>query len=252
MTPAITIEGLRKVWPDGSIALEDVSLTVDGSEMVAILGGSGAGKSTLLRCASRLIEPTRGKIVLGGVDIGAARGRELRGARAAIGFVFQQFNLVKSETALTNVLMARLPHTPWWRGMAGLFGADDRALALQCLRDVGMSDKANALVRELSGGQQQRVAIARAFAQKPKALFADEPTASLDPKLADTVLTLLREYGRKQNVPVLVNVHTIEHAKRFADRVVGLSRGRVVHVGPASALDEAVVEQIYAKPEEGR
>jgi phosphonate transport system ATP-binding protein len=250
VSAAIVIEGLRKVWLDGSLALDDVALSVEGGEVVAILGGSGAGKSTLLRCASRLIEPTAGRVVLGGIDLTAARGASLRHARATIGFVFQQFNLVKSHTALTNVMMARLAKAPWWRGMVGAFEEPDRAIALRCLRDVGMAEKANALARELSGGQQQRVAIARAFAQEPKALFADEPTASLDPRLAETVLAMLRDYGTKQNVPVLINVHTIEHARRFADRVIGLHRGRVVHVGPVSTLDDATVEKIYARPDE--
>ncbi len=248
---AIVIDGLRKVWPDGTVALESVSLTVNAGEVVAILGGSGAGKSTLLRCASRLIEPTSGRVVLDGFDVTAARGAALRHARASVGFVFQQFNLVKSHTAMTNVLTARLAKTAWWRGMTGRFEASDRALALKCLTDVGMAEKADAVVRELSGGQQQRVAIARAFAQQPKALFADEPTASLDPKLAATVLTLLRDYGQTQRVPVLVNVHTIEHARRFADRVVGLKDGRVVHEGPAAELDDAAVERIYARAEDG-
>jgi phosphonate transport system ATP-binding protein len=250
VSAAIVIEGLRKVWPDGTVALDDVSLTVEGGEVVAILGGSGAGKSTLLRCASRLIEPSGGRVVLGGVDLTAARGASLRHARATIGFVFQQFNLVKSHTALTNVMTARLAKTAWWRGMLGAFEPRDREIALRCLRDVGMGEKANSVARELSGGQQQRVAIARAFAQEPKALFADEPTASLDPKLAETVLGMLRDYGSKQKVPVLINVHTIEHARRFADRVIGLNRGRLVHTGPVSTLDDATVEKIYAKPEE--
>jgi phosphonate transport system ATP-binding protein len=244
VSAAIVIEDLRKVWPDGTVALDDVSLSVEGGEVVAILGGSGAGKSTLLRCASRLIEPTSGRVVLGGVDLTAARGASLRHARAHIGFVFQQFNLVRSHTALTNVMMARLAKTSWWRGMIGAFDESDRTVALRCLRDVGMAEKADAVARELSGGQQQRVAIARAFAQEPKALFADEPTASLDPKLAETVLSMLRDYGSKQKVPVLINVHTIEHARRFADRVVGLNRGRLVHVGPVQGLDEATVEKI--------
>ena len=252
MSAAIVIEGLRKVWPDGTVALEGVSLSVEAGEVVAILGGSGAGKSTLLRCASRLIEPTAGRVLLGDVDVTAARGGSLRHARATVGFVFQQFNLIKSHTALTNVLTARITKTAWWRGMLGMFEPKDRAFALKCLTDVGMSEKANALARELSGGQQQRVAIARAFAQEPKALFADEPTASLDPKLAETVLVLLRDYGRNNGVPVLVNVHTIEHARRFADRVVGLNRGRLVFEGPVSALDDATVEKIYASADDKR
>ena len=246
----IAIEGLRKVWPDGTVGLDEVSLAVPAGQVVAILGGSGAGKSTLLRAAARLVEPTAGRVRVGDRDLGAARGRALARARASIGFVFQQFNLIGSYTVLANVLAARISHVAWWRGLVGRFSARDRELALDCLGRVGMREKAGALARDLSGGQQQRVAIARAFAQEPRALFADEPTASLDPKLSETVLELLHHYCKTQKVPVLINVHTVEHARRFADRVIGLSKGRIVHDGPAGALDQAALDAIYGTADE--
>lgn len=242
----VALEGLRKVWPDGTAALDGVSLSVPLGEIVAILGGSGAGKSTLLRCAARLIEPTSGTVHVGGVEVTAARGRALARARARVGFVFQQFNLVPGYTALENVLLARIAHAPWWRGTLGLFSPEDHARAQRELEAVGLGDKLHAKARDLSGGQQQRVAVARAFAQEPAALFADEPTASLDPKLAEAVLGLLQRYGRERNVPVLMNVHSLELARTYADRVVGLRRGRVVFDGPVASFDAAAVEQIYA------
>jgi phosphonate transport system ATP-binding protein len=171
--------------------------------------------------------------------------------RGAIGFVFQQFNLVRSYTALENVLTARIAHVDYLRGLIGLFGPRERAIAMSCLADVGMADRAQAVVHELSGGQQQRVAIARAFAQEPHALFADEPTGSLDPRLADTVMELIQRYARAHTVPVLINVHTIEHARRYADRVVGLRRGRLVYDGPARPLDQGVLDRIYGGAEDG-
>ena len=247
----IAIEGLRKVWPDGTVGLEEVSLAVPAGQMVAILGGSGAGKSTLLRAAARLVEPTAGRVRVGDRDLGAARGRALARARASIGFVFQQFNLIGSYSVLDNVLTARLSHVGYWRGLIGRFGSADREIALACLGDVGMRDKARALARDLSGGQQQRVAIARAFAQEPRALFADEPTASLDPKLSETVLELLRRYCKSKAVPVLINVHTIEHARRYADRVIGLRKGRLVYDGPAATLDQAALDTIYGTGDDG-
>ena len=249
MGGTLVIEGLRKVWPDGTVALDTVSLTVAPGERVAILGGSGAGKSTLLRCACRLVEPTAGRIRIGTLDLSAARGRELRRARSRVGFVFQQFNLVRSLTAIQNVLLGRLSHVSPVRGLLGWFERADRELALRCLDDVGMSAKADAPVRELSGGQQQRVAIARVFAQRPDAVFADEPTASLDPSLAETVLAQLRDYGGARSVPVLMNMHTIDHARRFADRVVGLRAGRLVFDGPATTLDDTDIERIYGSRE---
>jgi phosphonate transport system ATP-binding protein len=232
----LAIEGLSKVWPDGTVAVDDVSLDVQAGEMVAILGGSGAGKSTLLRAAARLVEPDRGRVSVGEHDLTAANGHALAQARAAIGFVFQQFNLVRTLSALDNVLCGRIAHTSWWRGLVGAFGAHDRQVAAKCLAEVGMADKAAALAHDLSGGQQQRVAIARAFAQEPRALFADEPTASLDPKLAETVMALLQRYCRANAVPVLINVHTVEHARAFADRVVGMRKGRARARDPEEAV----------------
>jgi phosphonate transport system ATP-binding protein len=241
----IRIDRLRKTFPDGTVGLDDISLTLKPGELVAILGRSGAGKSTLLRCAARLVEPTSGAVTIGGTDMTAARGSALYRARGRVGFVFQQFNLVKSYTAMENVLVARMTHAPWLRATLGLWRDDDRAIARKCLEEVGLAGKLDAVARDLSGGQQQRVAIARAFAQEPAALFADEPTASLDPQLAVVVLELLRDYGRRKNVPVLVNVHTVDHARRYADRVIGLSQGKLVHDGPAAGLSDAVVTGIY-------
>jgi phosphonate transport system ATP-binding protein len=245
MAPALTVTSLSKRWPNGTTALEDVNLSVDAGEFVAILGGSGAGKSTLLRCIARLIEPTAGKVLVDGVDVTAARGRALARARSRVGFVFQQFNLVPRFTALENVLLARVSHRSYWAGMLGRFTDEDRAVAKSALERVGLGDKLDAPARELSGGQQQRVAVARAFAQAPRVLLADEPTASLDPRLAEVVLGLLREYGRSNGVPVLVNVHAIEHARTFASRVVGLAKGKVVFDGASASLDAAALETIY-------
>ncbi len=248
MTDGIRIAGLRKVFADGTVGLDGVTFDAAPGEFIAILGRSGAGKSTLLRCASRLVEPTAGTVLLGGTDLTAARGRALARARAKVGFVFQQFNLIKSYTSLENVLVARIAHRPWLAGLIGLWTDADRALARQSLEDVGLAGKFDTPVRSLSGGQQQRVAVARAFAQEPLAIFADEPTASLDPNLAATVLAMLRDYGRARGVPVLVNVHTLEHARRYADRILGMAAGRLVHDGPASELTDAAVEAIYATP----
>lgn len=250
MTASLSLRALTKVWPNGTRALEPVTLEIDGNEpeFVAILGGSGAGKSTLLRCIARLIEPTSGQVLLDGHDVTAAKGKDLSETRARVGFVFQQFNLVPKYTALENVLLARVSRRTYWQGILGRFSDEDRAIAARSLEQVGLRDKLDAPARELSGGQQQRVAVARAFAQEPRLLLADEPTASLDPRLADVVLELLRTYGREHHVPVLVNVHTVEHARRFATRIIGLREGKVVFDGPSTALDGAestVLETIY-------
>ena len=245
MPTALVLEGLRKVFPDGTVGLDGVSLTVPGGEAVAVLGRSGAGQSTLLRCASRLIEPTAGLARIGDTELTAMKGLALARARGRIGFVFQQFNLIKSHTALENVLVARLGHVSYLRGLLGLWRPEDIALASRCLDEVGLTEKHHSAARDLSGGQQQRVAVARAFAQEPDAIFADEPTASLDPHLAATVLAMLRDYAKRRAVPLLVNVHTVAHARRYFDRVVGMRAGKIVHDGPASELTDAEVNAIY-------
>ncbi len=252
MPTALVLDGLRKVFADGTIGLDGVSLTVPGGEAVAVLGRSGAGKSTLLRCASRLIEPSAGAVRIGDTDLTALQGRSLARARGRIGFVFQQFNLIRSHSALDNVLVARARHVSYLRGLLGLWRPEDYLLAARCLDEVGLTEKHHSLARELSGGQQQRVAVARAFAQEPDAIFADEPTASLDPHLAATVLAMLRDYAKRREVPLVINVHTVAHARKYADRVVGMRAGKVVHDGPAATLTDDEVNAIYgvAKGEE--
>jgi phosphonate transport system ATP-binding protein len=241
----LTVKSLHKVWPNKTVALRDVSLSVERDEFVAILGGSGAGKSTLLRCIAQLTAVTEGTVTLNGQTLTQLRGKSLTKARSHIGFVFQQFNLVPRYTALENVLLARVAKRPWLAGLLGRWTAQDVSFATECLARVGLDDKLHAPARELSGGQQQRVAIARVFAQQPALILADEPTASLDPKLAETVLTLLKEYGQSQSIAVLVNVHTVEHARTFATRVLGLHRGVVTHDGPITTLTEATLSHIY-------
>lgn len=248
MNNGLHLESLGRRWPDGTVGLHPLTLTVAPGEVIAILGRSGAGKSTLLRCASRLIEPTEGRVFIAEKELTGLTGRDLAHARGRVGFVFQQFNLIRSYTALENVLTARVSHAPWLRGLLGLWSQQDREIAQRALTEVGLENKLNALVRDLSGGQQQRVAVARAFAQEPSAVFADEPTASLDPHLASTVLSMLRIYGKNRAVPVLMNVHTVELARCYADRVIGLRDGRLVHDGPAETLTDTDVSQIYGDP----
>lgn len=245
MGAALRVEGLSKRWPSGGAGLEGASVRVEGGEVVAVLGRSGAGKSTLLRCIARLLEPTEGRVFLGDLELTALRGAALARARGRVGFVFQQFNLVKSYSVLDNVLAGRLSHVSALRGLLGWFPPSEVALAKAQLARVGLEDKEQALARDLSGGQQQRVALARVFAQAPEAILADEPTASLDPRLSEVVLELLRDYSAQREVPVLLNVHSLEHARRFCARALGLRKGRVVFDGPIGALDDAAVERIY-------
>jgi len=238
--PKLTAAGVSKVF-NGRHAIDDVSFIVRERELVAVLGPSGAGKTTLFRCMTGLLAPDRGTVRIGGDDISLLRGRERR--RVAV--VFQQFNLVSRLTALENVLAGRLGYVPAWRGWLRRFTRSDRALALECLDRVGLLDRATQRADTLSGGQQQRVAIARALAQRPSLIVADEPVASLDPNAGTGVLDLLHGIARTDGVGVICSLHQVHFARAYADRIIGLSHGRVVIDVPTSSFDQAAFENLY-------
>ena len=242
----IEVRDLGKTFADGTRALDGVNVAIPDGDFVAVIGLSGAGKSTFLRCLNRLVDPSEGQILVGGVDVAGLRGRGLQRYRRTVGFIFQQFNLVTRLSVSENVLTGRLGYHPTWRGMLGLCSERDRRLARDTIRSVGLVDKESTRVDSLSGGQQQRVAIARAMAQEPQLILADEPMASLDPRLSDVILGLLRDYNREKEVTVLVNLHVLELAKRYARRVLAFNGGRLVFDGPVEQLDDALEEEIYS------
>ncbi len=242
----IEVSNLQKVFPDGTKALQDVSVTIPDGDFVAVIGLSGAGKSTFLRCLNRLVDPTGGTIAVGGSDVAALRGRALQRYRRTVGFIFQQFNLVTRLSVLDNVLSGRLGYHATWRGMLALYSERDYELAQAAIREVGLAGREDTRVDQLSGGQQQRVAIARAMTQEPELILADEPMASLDPRLSDVILGLLKQYNETRGVTVLVNIHVIELAKRYARRVIAFNQGRIVFDGPVTELDTDLEASIYA------
>lgn len=242
----IEVANLCKVFPDGTRALSDVSVAVPEGDFIAVIGLSGAGKSTFLRCLNRLVDPSEGSIVVGERDVAKLRGRSLQHYRRTVGFIFQQFNLVQRLSVLDNVLNGRLGYHATWRGLLGMYTESDRALALSAIHDVGLAGKEEARVDTLSGGQQQRVAIARAMAQEPQLILADEPMASLDPRLSDVILGILRDYNEARGVTVLVNIHVLDLAKRYAKRVLAFNKGELVFDGPVTSLDDALETRIYA------
>jgi phosphonate transport system ATP-binding protein len=226
-------------------AVSEATLAIPGGQMVGIIGRSGAGKSTLLRMVNRLIEPTTGRVVFDGCDITQLRGRRLHSWRASAAMIFQQFNLVPRLDVLTNVLVGRLNRVPTARALLKLFTAPERAMAIHALDRLGIADLALKRADALSGGQQQRVAIARALMQEPRILLADEPIASLDPMNAKLVMDALRDINRRDGITVLCNLHTLDTARAYCDRVVGMAHGRIVFDGAPEALDEATVRAIY-------
>ena len=228
-------------------AVDRVGITIADGEMVGIIGRSGAGKSTLLRLINRLIEPSEGKSLADGTDVTALRGRDLRAWRARTAMIFQQFHLVSRLDVLTNVLCGRLYETSTLRALLKWFTPTERALALRALDRLGMADVAMNRADALSGGQQQRVAIARALMQRPRILLADEPVASLDPLNAKIVMDAMAEINRHDGITVLTSLHTLDTARSYCRRIVGMSAGRIVFDGPSETLTDQAVQDIYGQ-----
>lgn len=246
----LRIENLTKVFEDGTVALKDVSFEVQEGEFLAIIGLSGSGKSTLLRCINRLIEPTEGRVIWDDKDITAAKGQELRRIRRQIGMIFQQFNLVKRSSVMTNVLSGRLGYANPWTSLAHQFSRADRRRALEALDRVGISEKADNRADQLSGGQQQRVAIARALMQEPKLMLADEPVASLDPVLSHSIMRYLELLNQQDGITVLCSLHFLDLVHRYASRVVGLKDGEVVFDGSPDELTQEKFQEVYGEEAE--
>ncbi len=242
---AIRVRGLRKVFPGDVLALADVDLEVREGEFLAVLGLSGSGKSTLLRCINRLIDPTAGSVEIFGHDITKAEGAALRALRREAGMIFQQFNLVKRHTVLSNVLSGGLGRTGIFRSLFLSFPESDRQLALEALERVGMGERAHSRADALSGGQQQRVAIARALMQNPRLILADEPVASLDPPLRLSVMRHIEALNREQGLTVVCSLHDIDLVKKFASRCVALRNGRLVHEGSPDDFSSQTLRRIY-------
>jgi phosphonate transport system ATP-binding protein len=242
----LKVEHLTKIYPNGTVALKDVSFSVEDGEFLVIIGLSGSGKSTLLRCINRLIDPTEGQIVLDNVDITKASPSDLRHLRRHIGMVFQQFNLVKRSSVMTNVLSGRLGYVNPFLSLAGIWSKADRERALKALDRVGIKDKAGERADALSGGQQQRVGIARTLMQEPRLILADEPVASLDPVLSHSILQYLEQLN-KEGITVLCSLHFLDLVHRYATRVIALKDGVKVFEGFPKEINRAKFKEIYGE-----
>ena len=247
----IIFDHVSKVYPNGTVGLDDVDLTIQDGEFVAIIGRSGAGKSTLLRAVNRMHPITAGKLTVNGTDVSGLSGKSLRRFRRGIGMVFQSFNLVTRTTVIRNVLSACVPDMPFWRVLLGTFRKADKLKALECLEKVGILDKAYMRADQLSGGQQQRVALARTLAQDPGIILADEPVAALDPVTARQVMQDFVRVNREMGITILLNIHHVELALEYADRVIGIRAGKIVYDGPSSQVDQGVLDAIYGERDAG-
>ena len=246
----IIFDHVSKVYPNGTVGLDDVNLTIQDGEFVAIIGRSGAGKSTLLRSVNRMHQITAGTLTVDGTDVSALSGKSLRRFRRGIGMVFQSFNLVTRTTVIKNVLSARVPDMPFWRVLLGAFRKEDKIKALESLDKVGILDKAYIRADQLSGGQQQRVALARTLTQDPRIILADEPVAALDPVTAKQVMQDFVRINKEMGISILLNIHHVELAIEYADRIIGIRAGRIVYDGPSANVDKNVLNAIYGDDSE--
>ncbi len=243
--PALVIRGLCKEYRRGVPVLRNIDLTVANRGITAVIGPSGTGKSTLIRCINRLVEPTAGEILFHGLDLAKLRGQALRAARRRIGMVFQEYNLVERLTVMENVLSGRLGYLSPLKAFLRKYPAADIDAAFELLDTVGLTQFANQRADALSGGQRQRVGIARAIMQRPQLLLADEPTSSLDPKTSVEIMELLVSLAGGRNIPVILNIHNVPLARRFATHVIGMTSGAIVYNGSPEGLTDEHLKQIY-------
>lgn len=241
----LTIQDLSLSYDGKNLALDQVSLDVEQGEFVAIIGSSGAGKSTLLKAINFLVEPSQGKIFKDGLDIGSLDKRGLRMLRRDIGFIFQDYNLIERLSVLDNVLMGRLGYKSSFKSIFGIFNEDEYQRACRAIRQVGLQDKIFERADQLSGGQKQRVAIAKALCQRPSIILADEPVASLDAASAQNVMDYFLKVNQIKNMTIMINLHDVDLAKKYCQRIVALKEGRIFYDGEAGDLDEERLVQLY-------
>lgn len=241
----IEFKNVFKRYDNGVIALKDINLQIEQGEFVGIIGLSGAGKSTLIRTINKMHPISEGTLTVNGSNVSELKGDSLRQFRRQIGMIFQSFNLVTRAKVITNVLNALVPDIPFWRVLLGYYKKDEEIKALEALDRVGILDKAYNRVDHLSGGQQQRVALARTLAQDPSIILADEPVAALDPVTANVVMTDFQRINQESNITVLINIHHVELALEFCDRIIGIRDGEVVYDGPSAEVTQDTLNMIY-------
>ena len=241
----ISFRNVDKVYPNGVKGLNNVTLDIEQGEFVAIIGLSGAGKSTLIRTINRMHDITAGTLTVDGIDVSKLKGKELRRFRRKIGMIFQSFNLVTRSTVIKNVLTSMVPDMPWYKTLLGLYSKEQKMQALEAIDKVGILDKAYSRCDELSGGQQQRVALARTLNQNPTIILADEPVAALDPVTAKMVMSDFKRINEEMNITILINIHHVDLALEYADRVIGIRAGNIVYDGPTSGITQQILDVIY-------
>lgn len=249
MEAVLQVERLTKTYPGNSApSLKNAGFALKKGEIAGVIGPSGAGKSTLLRCINRLIEASDGAVFIEGDEITGASQKQVKNIRRRVGMIFQHYNLVGRLTVMQNVMHGRLGYMSTVDGILGRYTEEDKRHALELLRKTGLETMIYHRAGELSGGQKQRVGIVRALMQEPSILLCDEPIASLDPASALVVMEMIRSLCRERNIACLVNLHQVDVAKKFCDRIIGMHGGGIVYDGPSWELQDSVIEKIYGKP----
>ena len=238
---------VSKTYPNGVQALVDVNLEIEQGEFVAVIGLSGAGKSTLIRTVNKMINITSGELYVNDIDVSKLEGKQLRKFRRKIGMVFQSFNLVNRTTVIKNVLASRVADMSLLKSILGLYSKQDKIKALEALDKVGILEKAYIRADQLSGGQQQRVALARTLAQDPEIILADEPIASLDPVMAAVVMEDFQRINEELNISIIINIHHVDLALKYAQRIVGIQAGKIVYDGKVSDINNDILKKIYGR-----
>ncbi|MBP3816150.1 MAG: phosphonate ABC transporter ATP-binding protein [Firmicutes bacterium] len=241
----IEFKNVSKTYPNGTKGLKNINLKIEQGEFLAIIGLSGAGKSTLIRTINRMIDITEGELIVDGVNVMSLRGPELRRYRRKVGMIFQSFNLVNRSSVLKNVLASDVPDMPWYKTLLGMYSKEQKIKALEALDKVNILEKAYNRCDELSGGQQQRVALARTLNQNPSIILADEPVASLDPIIADVVMSDFARINKELNISILLNIHHVDLALKYATRVLGIRAGEIVYDGPTSEVTQEILDMVY-------
>lgn len=245
MSTVLKMEHIEKIYGNQVRALTDINLEVSSGEFVAIIGPSGSGKSTLLRTINQLVLPSSGRVYIDGEEITGASGKQLRLQRRKVGMIFQHYNLVHRLSVMQNVLHGRLGYMSAMDGMLGNYTEADKRKAIDLLQEIDMGDRLYNRASDLSGGQKQRVGIARAIMQEPKLLLCDEPIASLDPNASKIIMDLIYQMTQRRNIACIVNLHQLDVAMRYATRIIGLAKGKLVFDGPPGQLNNEVIEKIY-------
>lgn len=247
--PLLELQGVSKTYDNVTKALQDISLEIAEGEFVSVIGPSGAGKSTLLRCINRLIDASQGVILFDGENITHVRGKNLRRVRTKAGMIFQHYNLVNRLSVIENVLHGRLGYKSTFSGSIGHYSEAEKEQAFMIINKLGLTEQAYKRCDELSGGQKQRVGIARALMQEPKLILCDEPIASLDPNSSKIIMDYLKDINQTMKITCLVNLHQVDVAMTYSERIIGITAGRVVYDGPSALLGKPKIHEIYQSVE---